>query len=68
MGHHPTVTPMVARLLKHQAGRCDHCGLYFFADDRMEIHHVDADRDNYGRSNLALLHRHCHDQVHAMCA
>ena len=65
MGHHPTVTPTVARLLKRQAGRCDHCGLYFFADDRMEIHHVDGNRDNYGRANLALLHRHCHDQVHA---
>ena len=66
MGYHPTVTSTVAKLLKKQAGRCNHCGLYFFANDRMEVHHVDKDPTNFRRSNLALLHRHCHDQVHAM--
>ena len=67
MGHHPTVTLKVARLLKSQAGKCAHCGLYFFPDDRMEVHHVDGNSDNHRRDNLALLHRHCHDQIHAKC-
>ena len=68
MGHHPTVTPTVARLLKRQSGQCFHCGLYFVSDDRMEIHHMDKNPNNHNRDNLALLHRHCHDQVHARCA
>ena len=67
MGHHPTVTMRVARLLKKQAGQCAHCGLYFFPDDLMEIHHMDKNQNNRKQDNLALLHRHCHDQVHAKC-
>ena len=68
MGQHPTVTPTVARLLKRQAGQCPHCGLYFRSDDRMEIHHMDKNPKNNKPDNLRLLHRHCHDQVHARCA
>ncbi|MEN8443756.1 MAG: reverse transcriptase domain-containing protein, partial [Cyanobacteria bacterium J06555_13] len=67
MGQYPTATSTVARLLKYQSGKCSHCGLYFWPDDRMEVHHVDRNRDNHRRDNLALLHRHCHDQTHAMC-
>ena len=67
MGKYPTATSTVARLLKYQAGKCSHCGLYFWPDDRMEIHHLDRNRDNHKRDNLALLHRHCHDQIHAKC-
>lgn len=67
MGHHPMVTPAVARLLKSQTGKCSHCGLYFFSDDLMEIHHMDRNPDNHKRDNLKLLHRHCHDQIHATC-
>ena len=47
MGHHPTVTSRVARLLKRQTGRCAHCGLYFFPDDLMEVHHVDRNQNKY---------------------
>ena len=68
IGHHPKVTTIVAKLLKRQEGRCNYCGLYFFPDDRMEVHHVDKDKDNHRRDNLELLHRHCHDQIHAKCA
>ena len=67
LGQHPTVTPTVARLLKRQAGQCAHCGLYFRSDDRMEVHHRDKNPRNNKRDNLELLHRHCHDQVHARC-
>lgn len=65
MGHHPAVTLRVARLLKRQAGQCAHCGLYFFSDDLMEVHHMDRNKNNQKQVNLALTHRHCHDQIHA---
>ncbi len=65
MSQHPAVTLRVARLLKRQAGLCAHCGLYFFSDDLMEVHHMDRNQNNHKQVNLALTHRHCHDQIHA---
>ncbi|WP_413773418.1 group II intron reverse transcriptase/maturase [Thalassoporum mexicanum] len=67
VGHYPMVKPTVARLLKSQVGRCKHCGLYFLPDDLMEVHHMDKNQNNYRQDNLALIHRHCHHQIHARC-
>ena len=61
-GLYPTVTPTVARLLKHQGGQCFDCGLYFGPEDLLEIHHLDKNPKNNKRENLALVHRHCHDE------
>ncbi len=63
LGHHPEVSPRVARLLKRQAGKCSACGLFFTESDRMEVDHI-RPRSSGGtdrRDNLQLLHRHCHD-------
>jgi RNA-directed DNA polymerase len=64
LGRDPTKPQNVTRLLKQQKGCCTHCGLRFMADDVMEIHHKDGNRSNNRRTNLALLHVYCHDQVH----
>jgi len=64
LGRDPTKSDRVVKLLKRQGGQCMNCGLYFTTEDRMEIHHWDGDRSNNRYSNLALLHVHCHDQVH----
>ncbi len=32
--------------------------------DLIEEHHHDGDSENDKKSNLAALHRHCHDTVH----
>lgn len=64
LGRSPRTSKRIAGLLKTQKGRCQWCGLYFRSDDRMEIDHVQP-RNQGGkdyRSNLQLLHRHCHDQ------
>jgi RNA-directed DNA polymerase len=50
--------------LKQQQGRCAYCGLYLRTEDVIEVHHRDHNRENYQRANLALIHGHCHDQVH----
>jgi RNA-directed DNA polymerase len=63
-GRQPGIQPRVAELMKHQKGRCAHCGLFFRPDDLAEVHHRDGNHDNNARSNLALLHRHCHDDAH----
>jgi RNA-directed DNA polymerase len=63
-GHYPEVSPALARLLKRQKGRCGGCKRVFLpGDDLIERHHKDGDRTN-NRSNIELLHRHCHDAAH----
>jgi RNA-directed DNA polymerase len=61
------ITPSKAKMLKKQEGKCYYCQLRFKAEDKMEAHHLIhkelGGKDKYG--NLALMHKHCHDQYHA---
>ncbi|MBE9108110.1 HNH endonuclease [Nodosilinea sp. LEGE 07298] len=63
LGKHPELPTRVAVLLKRQSGKCPAYGLYFRAEDRMEVDHVLPLCQGGGSrySNLQLLHRHCHD-------
>jgi len=63
-GRYPSTQPRVAELLKRQGGRCSSCNLYFHVDDLLEVHHRNGDHFNSARSNLELLHGHCHDNAH----
>lgn len=63
-GSYPGVTNRMAKLLKRQQGRCQACGLVFMPESLIEIHHLDGDHSNTRYSNLAAVHRHCHDQIH----
>lgn len=65
-GYYPGVKTTVSQLLRHQQGKCSHCNLYFGSDDLLEVHHQDGNRQNNCRNNLTLVHRHCHDQLHAV--
>ena len=49
-----------ASLLKQQKHKCQACGLSFFSDDKVELHHIDGNHANWSKSNLEMLHRHCH--------
>jgi RNA-directed DNA polymerase len=64
LGHHPEVSPRVARLLKRQHGKCRTCGLFFAEGDRMEVDHIipQGCGGTDVNDNLQLLHRHCHDR------
>lgn len=57
-----------ASLLKQQNYKCNACGLSFFSEDKVELHHIDGNHENWKKSNLELLHRHCHQHkpVHGM--
>ena len=58
-----TTPTRVAKLLKVQKGKCNHCGQYFTPDDQIEVDHIQprslGGKDEY--KNLQLLHKHCHD-------
>ncbi len=63
-GQHPGIPNRMASLLKRQHGRCQACGLVFTPQTLIEVHHLDGDHRNNRYSNLAAIHRHCHDQTH----
>jgi RNA-directed DNA polymerase len=62
-GSHPEMTNSIAKLLKRQKGKCNHCGLLFLNDDLIEVDHIIpktlGGKETY--DNLQLLHAHCHD-------
>ena len=62
---YPGISPLKSSLLHSQEGKCSYCGLNFLPDELIEMHHLDNNHDNNRRQNLALLHRHCHDQAHS---
>ena len=64
LGREPTKPQRLVVLLRKQHGKCHHCGLRFRAEDVMEVHHIDHNKMNNALANLALLHGHCHDEVH----
>jgi RNA-directed DNA polymerase len=64
LGKDPSKPNRVIALLKNQAGRCLLCGLHFMSEDHIETHHRNGDHSDNALANLALLHGHCHDEVH----
>lgn len=49
-----------ASTLKRQDHKCEACGLSFLSDDKVELHHIDGNHDNWKISNVEMLHRQCH--------
>ena len=64
LGRSPDLSPRKASLLKRQQGKCWHCGLYFSAEDIMELHHLDKNKTNHHAENLVLVMGYCHDALH----
>lgn len=58
----PGISKRVTTLLHRQQGRCVRCGLYFRAEDKLQLDHIipvsQGGRDGY--NNWQLLHAHCH--------
>ena len=62
------ISPSKANLLRKQKGICPHCQSALTSDDLLHVHHKTyksrGGTDKY--PNLVLLHRHCHDEIHAL--
>ena len=50
--------------LKKQYHSCGYCGLKFCDDERVNLHHVDENHDNWKSNNLLAVHESCHDYIH----
>jgi len=64
LGRDPSKPKRVIALLKRQESRCMLCGLRFMSEDHIEVHHRNGNHNDNMPANLALLHGHCHDEVH----
>ena len=53
-----------ARLLKKQEHACGKCGLKFLETEKVELHHIDGNHNNWIDKNLMAIHRSCHQYHH----
>jgi group II intron reverse transcriptase/maturase len=55
---------LTARLLRKQHHTCNHCGLLFDSQERIQIHHIDGQHHNWNPNNVAVVHSSCHHYIH----
>lgn len=53
-----------SQALSRQHHSCNFCGLKFVGDERIHLHHVDGNHDNWKQQNLVAIHEYCHDYIH----
>ncbi|MEH2333713.1 reverse transcriptase N-terminal domain-containing protein [Nostoc sp.] len=54
-----------SKALKKQSHKCASCGLKFVDDERIHLHHIDGNHENWKSKNLEALHESCHDYKHS---
>ena len=53
-----------SKAIKKQNRKCCACGLIFTGEEKVHLHHVDGNHDNWDKKNLVAIHESCHDYVH----
>jgi len=53
-----------SKALKRQNHSCVACGLKFIGEEKVHLHHVDGNHDNWKQSNLVAIHKSCHQYQH----
>ena len=55
---------VTARTLNKQHHTCGHCGLKLIDGEKVHLHHIDGNHDNWKANNLMAVHKSCHDYIH----
>jgi group II intron reverse transcriptase/maturase len=55
---------VTSQALKRQDHTCGYCGLKLLSDERVHLHHVDGNPNNWKDNNLLAIHESCHDYLH----
>nr|WP_322721714.1 reverse transcriptase domain-containing protein [Nostoc sp. ChiQUE02]MDZ8234824.1 reverse transcriptase domain-containing protein [Nostoc sp. ChiQUE02] len=50
--------------LKRQNHTCGHCGLKMLTEEKVHLHHIDGNHNNWKTKNLLAVHESCHDYIH----
>jgi len=53
-----------SKALKRQNHTCGYCGLKTLSDEKVHLHHVDGNHDNWKKNNLLAVHQSCHQYHH----
>ncbi len=53
-----------SKALKKQNHACALCSLKLLTDEKVHLHHIDGNHDNWRTNNLMAIHESCHDYVH----
>ena len=53
-----------AMTLKKQNHSCGYCKLKFLEQEKVELHHIDGNHNNWDTKNLLAIHRSCHQYNH----
>lgn len=53
-----------AKALKRQNHTCGHCGTKLLSDEKVHLHHIDGNHNNWKTKNLTAVHKSCHDYIH----
>ena len=53
-----------SKALKRQNHTCGHCGNKCISDERVHLHHIDGNHNNWKTKNLVAVHQSCHDYIH----
>ncbi|WP_366510776.1 HNH endonuclease [Moorena sp. SIO3F7] len=53
-----------AEALKKQNHSCGYCGMKFIDEERVHLHHIDGNHNNWKRNNLMAVHLSCHQYIH----
>ncbi len=53
-----------SKALKRQNHSCAACELKFTGEERVHLHHIDGNHDNWRHDNLVAIHESCHDYTH----
>ncbi|MGB6302061.1 MAG: reverse transcriptase domain-containing protein [Rivularia sp. (in: cyanobacteria)] len=53
-----------SKALQRQNHSCTKCGLKFTSDERVHLHHIDGNHNNWKTKNLVAIHESCHDYTH----
>lgn len=57
-------TDMTSEALKRQNHSCGSCGLKFVGEDKVHLHHIDGNHNNWKTKNLVAIHHSCHQYEH----
>ena len=55
---------ITSKVLKRQNHSCADCGMKFTSDERVHLHHIDGNHNNWKDKNLQAIHESCHDYLH----
>jgi RNA-directed DNA polymerase len=57
-----------SKALKQQNHSCAFCGYRLLSDERIHLHHIDGNHNNWKKDNLVAIHESCHDYAHMSTA